>query len=116
MLQVKKLNSNAIIPTCSHPGEDLGFDLYSDEDIELKPNVVTKVHTGIAAQYVSDDAKYGLLVRDRSSMASKGIMASAGVIDHSYTGELLIMLTYISQIGHTLSRKVTKLLRFFQLK
>jgi dUTP pyrophosphatase len=36
---------------------------------------------------------YGLLIRDRSSMASKGIMVSGGVVDAGYRGEILVLLT-----------------------
>ena len=37
--------------------------------------------------------RFGLLYRDKSSMAKKGITVSGGVIDYGYTGELLVMLT-----------------------
>jgi dUTP pyrophosphatase len=118
MLKVKKLNPNAILPTVAHPGEDLGFDLYALEDTVLPYGVTTAVPTGIAASFVlkpysskpvfpSDNMtywysgtrlvpnsrKFGLLIKDRSSMATKGIKTSAGVIDAGYTGELKVMMT-----------------------
>jgi len=50
------------------------------------------VPTGIAVHYVGKkDQPYGLLVRDRSSMAMKGIFVTAGVIDSGYRGELNIV-------------------------
>ncbi len=35
MLKVKKLSPDAVLPTVAHPGEDIGYDLYSSEDVTL---------------------------------------------------------------------------------
>jgi dUTP pyrophosphatase len=96
MLKVLKLDPRAFTPTVANPGEDLGFDVYALEDTLLTPNTPVKVRTGIAVHFENSDApqeKFGLLVRDRSSMAAKGIIASAGVIDSGYRGELQVLLT-----------------------
>ncbi len=54
-----------------------------------------KVRTGIAveARHPETGAALGLLVRDRSSMAAKGIATTAGVVDAGYRGEILILMT-----------------------
>jgi dUTP diphosphatase len=100
MLKVLKLDNRATTPTVANPGEDLGFDVYALEDTALPPNTPVRVRTGIAVHYEraeSPQEKFGLLVRDRSSMASKGIIASGGVIDAGYRGEVLVLLTsYVS--------------------
>jgi dUTP pyrophosphatase len=96
MLKVLKLDPRATTPTVANPGEDLGFDVYALEDTVLTPNTPIRVRTGIAVHYEKAEApheKFGLLVRDRSSMASKGVIASGGVIDAGYRGELLVLLT-----------------------
>ena len=93
MLLCKKLHADAILPTVAHPGEDLGFDLYALEDTVLLPGKVTPVRTGISARFVNPNANYGLLYRDRSSMAMKGITVSGGVIDSGYSGELKVLMT-----------------------
>lgn len=95
MLKVKKLDLNAKLPTIGHPGEDLGFDIHALEDTVLPFGKAVAVRTGIAAQFTGSDKvkKFGLLLRDRSSMAAKGITVSAGVVDAGYTGELLVMMT-----------------------
>jgi dUTP pyrophosphatase len=96
MLKILKLDQRAITPTVANPGEDLGFDVYALEDTVLPANTPVRVRTGIAVHYEKIDLpqeKFGLLVRDRSSMASKGIIASGGVIDAGYRGELLVLLT-----------------------
>jgi dUTP pyrophosphatase len=98
---VKKLRQRATLPTCSNPGEDLAFDIYADQDVLLHPGKVSKIHTGIAAQFAPwafvdswpDKKKYGLLIRDRSSLAAKGITVSGGVVDSSYSGEIIVLLT-----------------------
>ena len=96
MLKVLKLDPRSTTPSVANPGEDLGFDVYALEDTVLVPNKPVRVRTGIAVHYEkaeSPQEKFGLLVRDRSSMASKGVIASGGVIDAGYRGELLVLLT-----------------------
>lgn len=97
MLNVKKLHLDAKLPTVGHPGEDLGMDIYALKDTILPFGVVTPVSTGIAARFIDDSVatnrKFGLLIKDRSSMAAKGICTSAGVIDSGYTAELKVMMT-----------------------
>jgi dUTP pyrophosphatase len=100
MLKILKLDPSATAPTVANPGEDLGFDIYALEDTLLPPHKPIKVRTGIAVHYEKAGApqeKFGLLVRDRSSMASKGVIATAGVIDAGYRGELLVLLTSLGE-------------------
>lgn len=111
MLLVKKLDPRAIVPTVAHPGEDVAYDLYAIEDVVLYKGLPTLVSTGIAAEhhtvavksethFLSSigrnsriDSPNGLLIRDRSSMAAKGITTSGGVIDAGYRGEIKVILT-----------------------
>lgn len=103
MLKVKKLVPHAILPTVGHPGEDLGYDVFASEDTVLPLGVTVAVPTGISARYEVDQfpfgtsgiipRKFGLLIKDRSSMAAKGIKTSAGVVDAGYTGELKVLMT-----------------------
>ena len=101
MLKILKLDPRATTPTVANPGEDLGFDIFALEDTELPPNTPVRVRTGIAVHFEKPESpheKFGLLVRDRSSMASKGVVVSAGVIDAGYRGELLILLTSCASV------------------
>jgi dUTP pyrophosphatase len=84
MLRVKLLEAGARVPAVAHPGEDLGYDVFALEGVRLEPRATVKVRTGIAL---------GLLVRDRSSMAAKGIATTGGVIDAGYRGEILVLMT-----------------------
>lgn len=111
MLKVKLLAEGAKAPTVANPGEDLGFDLYALKDQTLFVYDLNKVRTGIAAEFdvrmpvqkknpISDQIvvdlvriPYGLLIRDRSSMAAKGVVVSGGVIDAGYRGEIIVLLS-----------------------
>jgi dUTP pyrophosphatase len=98
MLRVKLLEAGARLPGVAHPGEDLGYDLFALEATTLAPRATVKVRTGIAveARHPATGAPLGLLVRDRSSMAARGIATTAGVIDAGYRGEILVLMTNLT--------------------
>ena len=98
MLRVKRLEQGARLPEVAHPGEDLGYDLFALENVTLGPRETTRVRTGIAveARDPRSGARLGLLVRDRSSMAARGIATTGGVIDAGYRGEILVVMTNLS--------------------
>jgi dUTP pyrophosphatase len=98
MLLVKLLSPAARAPVVAHPGEDLGYDLFALEAVSLAPHTTIKVRTGISveARHPSTGAPLGLLVRDRSSMAARGIITTAGVIDAGYRGEILVLMTNLT--------------------
>ncbi|HEY1253492.1 MAG TPA: dUTP diphosphatase [Terracidiphilus sp.] len=99
MLRVKLLEEGARAPVVAHPGEDLGYDFFALEGVLLAPRVTVKVRTGIAveARHPATGEPLGLLVRDRSSMAARGIATTAGVIDAGYRGEILILMTNLGE-------------------
>jgi len=86
----KKLKHGAKAPTVAHPGTDLGYDVYAAETVALIPGRVTLVGTGIAIEF---EPAHGAIIKDRSSLASKGIRTSAGVIDCGYRGEIRVAMT-----------------------
>jgi len=98
MLRVKLLEPGARLPEVAHPGEDLGYDLFALETANLAPQATVRVRTGIAveARHPETGAPLGLLVRDRSSMAARGIAATGGVIDSGYRGEILVLMTNLT--------------------
>jgi dUTP pyrophosphatase len=95
MLRVKKLAEGARTPVVAHPGEDLGYDVFALEGTRLSARETIKVRTGIAieARDPQTGAALGLLVRDRSSMAARGVTTTGGVIDAGYRGEILVLMT-----------------------
>jgi dUTP pyrophosphatase len=94
VLRVKLLHPEAKAPTVTHPGSDLGFDLYALEDVVLEPGVMVRVRTGIA---VEGPEGYGFLLGDRSSMAARGVTYAGGRIDAGYRGEILVCLVDVNQ-------------------
>ena len=96
---MKLLHAGARVPVVAHPGEDLGYDVFALEAVALEPSQTLRVRTGIAveARHPETGAPLGLLVRDRSSMASRGIATTGGVIDAGYRGEIQIVMT---NLGH----------------
>ena len=99
MLRVKRLEEGARLPVVAHPGEDLGYDVFTLEGIVLAPKATVRVRTGIAveARNPATGAGLGLLVRDRSSMAARGIVTTGGVIDAGYRGEILVLMTNLGE-------------------
>jgi dUTP pyrophosphatase len=99
MLRVKLLEPGAKLPVVAHPGEDLGYDLFALEAVTLAPSATVRVRTGIAveARHPQTGVPLGLLVRDRSSMAARGIATTAGVIDAGYRGEILVLMTNLGE-------------------
>lgn len=100
-LHVVKLDSRAKIPTVAFIGEDLGYDLYALEESWVFNNQVTKVRTGIAARAYNSDRSgklwvLGMIVKDRSSMALKGVFTHGGVLDAGWGGELCVLMTTVT--------------------
>jgi dUTP pyrophosphatase len=83
----------------AHKGEDLGYDLFALEAAVLAPRATVKVRTGIAveARHPKTGEPLGLLVRDRSSIAARGVATTAGVIDAGYRGEILVLMTNLGE-------------------
>lgn len=93
MLKVKLLSSAAKAPTIAHPGEDLGYDVYSAESVTIQPRNSHIVSTQISIEFDPIDGRpIGALIRDKSSMAARRVICTAGVIDAGYRGEIRIVM------------------------
>lgn len=86
--QIKILNQAAILPSKKNP-EDAGWDIFSIETVVLAPKDRYLFSTGFAASFSPD---FVAVIKDRSSLGSKGIHTLAGVIDATYRGEWKIVL------------------------
>lgn len=85
----EKMVENAIIPFKAHPG-DLGYDLFSTEEVIILAGETKLISTGIRAAFPSG---FGAKIFDRSSMATThGVIVLAGVIDEGYRGEIKVAL------------------------
>ncbi len=99
MLKVKKLSPNAVLPTVAHPGEDIGYDLYSCEDLTIPARGMAGVHTGVAIEFVP---AAGGIIKTRSGMAKQRLMCNAGVIDAGYRGEIIVLIENLGDKGYAI--------------
>ena len=88
-MEIVLMNDNAIIPTRASK-ESAGLDLYSSADIDIEVGSIKKGNTGICISLPENS--YGS-IRDKSSLASKGLLTLGGVIDKGYTGEIIVIMT-----------------------
>ena len=86
-MEIVLMNDNAIIPTRASK-ESAGLDLYSSIDIDIEAGSIKKVNICISLP----ENSYGS-IRDKSSLASKGLLTLGGVIDKDYTGEIIVIMT-----------------------
>ena len=89
MMEIVLMNDSAIIPTRASK-ESAGLDLYSSIDVDIEVGSMKKVNTGICISLPENS--YGS-IRDKSSLASKGLLTLGGVIDKDYTGEIVAITT-----------------------
>lgn len=87
MIKFQKLSYWAKSPKRATDGA-IGYDLYTIETVRLLPNNhPAKIHTGIAIS-----SPWGAIIKDRSSLASKGLAVMGGVIDADYRGEIIVIM------------------------
>jgi dUTP pyrophosphatase len=88
-LKVKKLHSDAKLPTHGHPG-DAGMDFYAYDTVVFKPNAQERVHAGVMVEI--PEGHVGL-IWDKSSISFNfGLKVVGGVIDSSFRGELVMSM------------------------
>ncbi|MFA6340641.1 MAG: dUTP diphosphatase [Candidatus Paceibacterota bacterium] len=100
-LKIKKLHSDAKIPHYAHPG-DVGLDLFSLEDYNLKPMERKVFDIGFALEF---EIGYAAIVKDKSSLPNKaGIHTMGGVYDAGYRGEYNVQLINLGQETYHISK------------
>ena len=84
-MEIVLMNDDAIIPTRTSE-RSAGLDLCSSIDVNIDTNSRKKINTGIRVSLPENS--YGS-IRDKSSLAAKGLLTLGGVIDNDYTGEII---------------------------
>lgn len=86
-------------------------DVSNNDSSEVIQNIAQKIKK---EKNNTTSLRFGLLYRDKSSMAKKGITVHGGVIDYGYTGELLVMLTNHNNIPMTINagEKIVQMIPF----
>ncbi|NMC51746.1 dUTP diphosphatase [Candidatus Kuenenbacteria bacterium] len=93
-LRIKKLKTEAVIPHYAHPG-DVGLDLFSLEDYDLKPGERHVFDLGFALEF---ETGYAAIVKDKSGLPKKaGLHTMGGVFDAGYRGEYNVQLINLGQ-------------------
>ena len=106
-MKIVLMNDDAIIPTRASKGS-AGLGLYSSIDADIDTNSIKKINTGIRVSLPENT--YGS-IRDKSSLAAKGILTLGGVIDNGCTGEIIvIMTTLIEPIKIKKTTKIAQLI------
>ena len=88
-MEIVLINDDAIIPTRASKGS-AGLDLYSNIDVDIDINSINNVNTVIGLSHLENT--YGS-IRDKFSLAAKGILTLGGVINNDYTGEIIVIMT-----------------------
>lgn len=100
-IKIKKLHQDAKLPSYAHEG-DVGMDLYSLEDYELKPGERKIFFVGFAMEF---PAGYAAIVKDKGSLPKNGgIHTMAGVYDAGYRGEYNVNLINLGQEPYKVSQ------------
>ena len=105
-MEIILMNDNAIIPTRASK-ESADLYLYSSIDIEIEIGSIKKVNTGICISLPENSYRS---IRDKSSLASKGLLTLGGVVDKDYTGEIIVMTSLIEPIKIKKGQKITQLI------
>ena len=88
-MEIVLINDDAIIPTRASK-RSTGLDLYSSIDANIEGGSINKINTGIC---ISLPENSNGSIRDKSSLAAKGLLTLGGVIDSDYTGEIIVIMT-----------------------
>ena len=88
-MEIVLMNNNAIIPTRASK-RSAGLDFCSNVDACIEVGSIKKINTGIRVSLPENT--YGS-IRDKSSLAAKGLLTLGGVTDNDYTGEIIIVMT-----------------------
>ena len=87
--EIVLMNNDAIIPTIASK-ESAGLDLCSSIDVDIEAGSIKKVNTGICISLPENSYES---IRDKSSLASQGLLTLDGVIDKDYIGEIIVIMT-----------------------
>ena len=103
-IHVKRLNSNAKLPTYGSE-EAAGADLYAclENDVTIAPGQTVFIPTGLSMELPQGTAG---LIYARSGLACKRDLAPAnkvGVIDSDYRGEFIVALHNHGALAQTIS-------------
>lgn len=92
-LEVQLIDDKAKIPFRKR-NTDAGYDLYSIEDVAIKSGMSKIIRTGIK---ISCPPGFYYTIEGRSSLWIQGVFPNRGIIDATYTGEVVVSLVNVSE-------------------
>jgi dUTP pyrophosphatase len=96
-----QLDQNAKMPTKATSGS-VGFDLFSPQDIHLRPRERISVDIGVSIELPPNC--FGL-IKERSSFAKHfGVIVVGGVIDNDFRGKIEVILWNLSDFGFQIEK------------
>jgi dUTP pyrophosphatase len=108
-IKLKRLYPDLQIPSYAHSG-DAGLDIYSLENVAIKPGERHHFKTGFSLEMPSG---YVALIWDKSGLASKsGLTNFGGVIEYTYRGEYGVVLYNAGEEEYSIKKgdKIAQLL------
>lgn len=87
-LKIKVLKSNIVLPTRAH-SDDAGLDLCCPYSVIFNSQEQHIVRLGFATEF---SPALVAIIKDRSSIAARGITCLGGVIDSNYRGEWKLIM------------------------
>jgi dUTP pyrophosphatase len=88
MIKFIRMSDTAIVPTRGSDGA-AGYDLSSNEEIEIPAGCRALVATGISTEYADN---VGARIMARSGLSVRGVDIGAGLVDSDYRGEIKALL------------------------
>ena len=74
--------------------ESARLDLYSSIDVDIEVGPIKKINIGIP---ISLPKNFYVSIKDKSSLASKGLLTLGGVIDKNYAREIIVLMTSLTE-------------------
>jgi dUTP pyrophosphatase len=100
-IKIKRLHADAVVPSYAHPG-DVGMDVFSLEDYELRPMERKIFPVGFAMEF---PAGFAAIIKDKSGLSMKcGIHTMGGVFDSGYRGEYNVNLINLGGEPYKISK------------
>ena len=105
-MEIVLITNNTIIPIRASK-RSAGLDLYSNVDACIKVGSIKKINIFQKKKYLPEN----IIIRDKSSLAAKGLLTLGGVIHSNYRGEIIVIMTsLIESIKIKQGQKVAQLI------